>query len=242
MMKYSIAIIITLILILLCACSGGTTERTPETIRSEGILRVAAANENDYPYLFWDADGLACGIEPELMRRLAAALQADAEFIPFEADDVAQAVENGMADIGIAGFNRGSAGAGLVETGSYFSRRPFVLTRRGQSYPNEAVMSSITVYSDGSYPITSAVQADIAAGVSMLLDKSADAVICDEFAAYAALAAYGGELRAEPLQNADETAYVAVVSKQNEKLYSFISSEITALTASGDIWELFVGE
>jgi hypothetical protein len=37
-------------LILLSACTGGPSAKTPESIREGGVLRVALAGENQHPY------------------------------------------------------------------------------------------------------------------------------------------------------------------------------------------------
>jgi hypothetical protein len=226
---------------LLCACGGSPPERTVEDIRDEGVLRIAAPNENDYPYLYWDESGVAQGIEPEIARRLATALNTEAQFIPFDRESVEVAVERGQTDIGMGGFGQGGAYGNLVETVGYHTRRHFVLTRRGEPYPTESVMSGHTILSDFTSNFSFATQAEMANAATRLLDRTADAVICGEFAALAAVLGSGEELQAEVYQNSYETVYVAMMAEQNHRLYAFIDGEISRMIENGVIREITSG-
>ena len=224
-----------LIAVLLCACSGGESVRTPEDVAAEGVLRVAALNENRYPYIYWE-NGLARGIEADAARAIAASLQAEAEFIPFDSGNIENAVESGQADIGIGCIAKGSIRK-LAETAGYIRERKFILTRRGEVYPSEAAMNGANVlrgYTSDNY-------ADMEMGVAALLEGIADAYICGEYDAFSAVDASGEKLQAELFETGTETVYAAVAAKQNERLYARMDEEILNLLESGKIWDIIRG-
>ena len=226
-----------LIAVLLCACSGGEPVRTPEAVAAEGVLRVAALNENRYPYIYWE-DGRARGIEPDAARAVAASMQAEAEFIPFERGAIENAVESGRADVGIGCIAKGSMRK-LAETAGYISERIFILTRRGEVYPSEAAMNGANVLRG--YPPGTDGYADMEMGVAALLEGIADAYICGEYDALSAVDASGERLQAELYEAGAETVYAAVAAKQNERLYARVDEVILNLLESGEIWDIISG-
>jgi ABC-type amino acid transport substrate-binding protein len=159
------------------------------------------------------------------------------EFIPCAWDDIAAVLEKGAADIGFGCFSRGG-GRNMLETTGYYARRPFVLTRRGEFFPSEAAMENRTVLCDEAYPYSFARTTDVKTGVSSLLDKTADAVICDEFAAISAVKAGGEAVSAELMQNAAETVLVGLVARQNRELHTAINCELETIMSEGKIAEI----
>ena len=228
-----------LVVVLLAGCAGGAAQHTPEHVRETGVLRIALANVNHWPYFYWDENGQPQGIEPEIARNLAQALGAQAQFVPFVPQSVAEAVDAGAADIGFAGFARGALRERqLIETAGHWTRRPFVLTRRGESLPNESILSGRVVYAQPGQVFHFAEGADLEEAVAMLLDGSADAFIADEFAAHAAVAQSGEQLMAELFDSTQEHVLVAVMSRRNGALFAFVDEELTRILQDGLVLEL----
>jgi ABC-type amino acid transport substrate-binding protein len=221
-----------LLALLLCAC-GKAEEIT--------VLRVAAANEARYPYLYWDENGECAGLEADIARRLAEAMGLACEFIPYSPGDVAQAVREGFADIGCACFESTGRRAGLLETACYYARRPFVLTRRGETYPNEKAMQGFSILCDGVYQYTFATVTDMDTCVARLLGSTADAVICDEFAALSAVDASGETLAAELYRSGSQGLLTGVVNADNVELFTLINGEIERLASEGEIARMAAG-
>ena len=229
--------------VLLCACGGNAPVSTPEMVRGLGVLRVAVSDENDWPYFYRDESGEPRGIEPEIARKLADALGAQPAFTVYARGDVLEAVRTGAADIAFAGFERGGVRGSLKETGVLYTRRPFVLTRRGEPYPSEAAMAGrVILHDDGLYHYSFAQPAQFESGRLRILDGNADAMLCDEFMAYAAVRSSEEQLQAEPLQNAEIRVYVAVMARRNEALFAYIDSEITKLSAQGGLLETVIDQ
>jgi ABC-type amino acid transport substrate-binding protein len=212
--------------------------RTPEKLMADGVLRVAVGSENHYPYLYWNEQGECAGIEADVARALTEALTLSVEFIPLSQEDAMTAVEDGLADIGFAGFVRGATRGGLLETASYYTRRPFVLTRRGEFYPSEDAMENRVVLSDGAYQYSPSETVGMDTGIARLLEHTADAIICDEFAAVSAAEGSGEALAAELLQRSGETSLVAIMARQNGELYSVLDGELEKLLGAGKIAEI----
>jgi len=228
-----------LVAVILAACSGDPYVRTPEGIRAIGVLRVAVSNASEHPYIYWDESGQPQGIEPEVARMLARALGVQAQFIPLPDYAVSAMVESGMADIGFADFGQGTVrGRQLLETTGFYTRRPYVLTRRGQSLPNEAVLSGRVVLSQAGHRFFVGEEIELGAGIEMLLDGRVDAVLADEFSALSAVAGVAGQLQAELFHSSQKHIHVAVMSRRNERLYAFINDELTRILETGAILEI----
>ncbi len=204
--------LMALLALLLCSCA-----QAPELT----VMRVAASNENQYPYLFWDENGECAGLEADIAKALAEALDVPAEFTPYARDDIPAVLEGGEADIGFGCFTHSDR---LPVTSVYYAKRPFVLTRRGEYYPFEEAMADLTVLSD----------VDMETAVTRLLAGTADAVICDEFAAVGAVEQSGEVLQAQVMQSEAETELVGLLAKA----YPELLEAMEKLLSTGKIAEL----
>jgi len=226
----------------LTACSSRDSVPTPESIRQAGVLRVAAAVDSEYPYLYWDAAGQAAGIEADAVSAIAAALGVQAEFIPFTTNDVNAAVGEGLADIGIAGFEQGRT-RGVAQTVSYYTRRTFILTRRGEAYPDADAMSGVRfLTTQRRYGNIAERVPNISDAVDRLTLERADAILTGEHEALAAVAASGERLQTDVYPGAYNRRLVAVTAFGTTELLEFINAEIRRLREAGLIHRAIEGE
>jgi polar amino acid transport system substrate-binding protein len=86
-----------------CAFAEEPKDLLPAKIRDAGVVNVAA-NATYPPFAFNDANGESSGVEPDLMRAIAAKLGIKAVFTGLEFVTIMPSIQAGRFEVGLGGF------------------------------------------------------------------------------------------------------------------------------------------